>query len=258
MNRTPSDDQQREPAQPLVQEVRPLLERNRPDVVERVLGRLGDAEPGPQRRRSGRSRARPCCPAARALDLLADDRELPEHRVLDRLLRAPGRRGARTRAPSRTRAAAGTARRTRSRRQRRQAPALVVAELLDHGDRDRQPGVLAAGGGRTRGPGAAGPPSRYPPGAPRTRRLRSCSGRAASGRRAPRPVARAAPLAQDHGRAARRAERDAPPRRSARAAGWPARARSASSTARSTIFISCSAKLAPRQRRRPPPNGSQV
>ncbi len=30
------------------------------------------------------------------------------------------------------------------------------------------------------------------------------------------------------------------------------------STSRATIFISCSAKLAPRHRRRPPPNGIHV
>jgi hypothetical protein len=53
-----------------------------------------------------------------------------------------------------------------------------------------------------------------------------------------------------------------PRRRVVSALAWPAPCGALSakrpSTVRSTIFISCSAKLAPRQRRRPPPNGIQV
>ena len=41
--------QQQQPAQTRVEEVRAVLERDRPDPVERVLSRLGDAEAGPQR-----------------------------------------------------------------------------------------------------------------------------------------------------------------------------------------------------------------
>ena len=64
-------------------------------------------------------------------------------------------------------------------------------------------------------------------------------------------------LLEDHPRSAGRAQGDATPTRRLRAASAGASSQR-SSTARSTSFISSSAKLAPRQRRRPPPKGIQV
>lgn len=65
-----------------------MLERHRPDAVKRGLRGLGHAEAGEQRGdEADHERDRAALQRVK-LDLIADDRELAQHRLLDRLLRA--------------------------------------------------------------------------------------------------------------------------------------------------------------------------
>ena len=69
-------------------EVGPLLERDRSDAVKCILSGLRHAQTGPKRGTDAdHQRDRPSLQRV-DLDLLPDDRKLAEHRALDRLLRA--------------------------------------------------------------------------------------------------------------------------------------------------------------------------
>ena len=100
MNRRPSDSEQDEPPQAGLEEVRTVLERNRPDAVERLLARLGDAEAGQQRGHETDDEGQHAAVQACTLIWLPIDRELTPDRALDRLLRRSGGPAGRSRGSS--------------------------------------------------------------------------------------------------------------------------------------------------------------
>ncbi len=134
--------EQEQSPQPGLDEVRPILERHRPHGVERVLSRLGDAQAAQQRGHEPDRQRRRVAAQLMYLDLLADDRELAEDRVLD-LVSQP-RVALEHEAEDR-----GQDEQERKQReegvvgdQRGQIARVVVAELAQHGHRDGQRLVL--------------------------------------------------------------------------------------------------------------------
>lgn len=117
------------------------IERHGPDFVEGVLRGVGDAEAAPQRAKQADDQRADATGESMDPNLVADDGELTEHRVLDRRLRAvialqdeaQHRRHHEQQRKQREEAVVGD--------ERGQAPGLVVAELAHDRHRQRERAV---------------------------------------------------------------------------------------------------------------------